>query len=285
MRRYARERAVRGRPLSRLAGVLAGFAVAFFLLLTLVSAQETPEATEAQEPASSGSPLVRIEVDAEVQPVHSGDEFEVRIVVDNAERLGGFGFHLVYDSDRVEPVRAEGEEIATVLPGDDPPSESGEPIAGDIHVKGELGELLSTGERPVLCGPPFIRRADPDKVFALCISPSLPVCLGGPVGVSGSGILGKLVFKSKGGDSTSFSLSNLDLVSDDVASPCDPQGALTPIRIPHEQGGAIVVTLSGGGGGVSTLLLIAIGAIIVIVVLVGTVAAFVWYQRRTAGVA
>ena len=284
MRRYARKKAVRGRPLSRLAGVLAGFAVGAFLLLTPVSAQETPEATETQEPASLSSPLVRIEVDEEVQPVHSGDEFEVRVVVDNAERLGSFGFHLLYDPERVEPVRAVGEDDATVQPGDDFPGASVEPISGDISVMGELGELLSTGDRGVICAGPVIRRTDPGKVFALCASPSPPVCLGGPVGVSGSGILGKVVFKSKGGDMTSFSLSSLDLVADDVDPPCDPQGALTPIRIPHEQGGAIVVTLSGGGG-ISTLLIIAIGAIIVVVILVGTVAAFVWYQRRTADVA
>ncbi len=69
--------------MSRLAGALAAFAIAAFLLLTPVGAQETPEATETLEPTPSGSPLVRIEVDAEVQPVHSGDEFEVRVVVDN----------------------------------------------------------------------------------------------------------------------------------------------------------------------------------------------------------
>ena len=284
MRPYARDEAVRGRPMSRLAGVLAGFVVAALVVLTPVSAQETPEATETQEPVSLGSPLVRIEVDAEVQPVHSGDEFEVRIVVVNAERLGSFGFHLVYDSDRVEPVRADGEGSPTDQPVDDPPSESVEPIAGDILVVGELGELLATGDRGVICAGPVIRRTDPGKVFALCASPSPPVCLGGAVGVSGSGILGKVVFKSKGGDMTSFSLSSLDLVSDDVDPPCDPEGELTPLRIPHEQGGAIVVTLSGGGG-VSTLLIIAIVAIIVIVILVGTVAAFVWYQRRTADAA
>ena len=82
---------------------------------------------------------------------------------------------------------------------------------------------------------------------------------------------------------TSFSLSSLDLIADDVDPGCDPE-ELAPIVIPHEQGGPVVVTLSGGGG-ISTLLLGAIIAIIVIVVLVGTVAAFVWYQRRTAGAA
>lgn len=280
MRLYARDNAGWGRPMSRLASVLAGFAIAAFLLLTPVSAQETPEATETLEPAPPGSPLVRIEVDADVQPVHSGDEFEVRVVVDNVEHLGSFGFHLVYDSDRVEPVRADGEEVPTDQPDDALPDQTVDPIAGDIQVKGELGELLSTGDRGLVCAGPMIRRTDPGKVFAVCASPSPPVCLGGPDGVSGSGILGKVVFESKGGDMTSFSLSSLDLVADDVDPSCDPE-ELTPLVIPHEQGGAVVVTLSGGGG-ISTLLLVAIIAIIVIVVLVGTVAAFMWYQRRNA---
>ncbi len=269
--------------MSRLANVLAGFAIAAILLLTPVSAQETPEATETQEPVPSGSPLVRIEVDAEVQPVHKGDEFEVRIVVDNVEHLAGFDFHLAYDSDRVEPVRAKDENAATVQPGDDLPSDSIEPVAGDTRVMGELGELLSTGDRPVLCGATFIRRTDPGKVFAVCASPAPPVCLGGPAGVSGSGILGKVVFKSKGGDMTSFGLSSVLLVADDVDPACDPE-ELTPVVIPHEQGGAVVVTVWGGGG-ISTLLLGAIIAIIAIVVLVGTVAAFMWYQRRSADAA
>lgn len=269
--------------MSRLAGVLAGFAIAAFLLLTPVSAQETPEATETQEPASLSSPLVRIEVDEEVQPVHSGDEFEVRVVVDNVEGLSSFGFHLVYDSDRVEPVRADGEEIPTDQPDDGLPDQTVDPVAGDIRVMGELGELLSTGDRGLICAGPMIRRTDPDKVFAVCASPSPPVCLGGPVGVSGSGILAKVVFKSRGGDMTSFSLTSLDLISDDVDPSCDPE-ELTPLVIPHEQGGAVVVTLSGGGG-ISTLLLVAIIAVVVVAVLAGTVAAFTWYQRRTADVA
>ncbi len=283
MRLYARDKAGWGRLMSRLAGLLAGFAVAVFLLLTPVNAQETPEATETQEPVPPGSPLVRIEVDAEVQPVPSGDEFEVRVVVDNVEHLSSFGFHLVYDSDRVEPVRADGEEIPTDQPDDGLPGQTVDPVAGDIRVMGELGELLSTGDRGLVCAGPMIRRTDPGKVFAVCASPSPPVCLGGPVGVGGSGILAKVVFKSKGGDMTSFSLSSLDLVADDVDPSCDP-AELTPLVIPHEQGGAIVVTLTGGGG-ISTLLLVAIIAIIVIVILVGTVAAYAWYQRRSLGAA
>ena len=283
MRLYARDNAGWGCLMSRLASVLAGFAIVAFLLLTPVSAQETPEATETLEPAPPGSPVVRIEVDAEVQPVHSGDEFEVRIVVDNVERLGGFDFTLVYDPDRVEPVRADGEEIPTDQPDDGFPSQTVDPVGGDIRVMGELGELLSTGDRPVLCGATFIRRADPGKVFAICASPAPPVCLGGPVGVSGSGILGKVVFKSKGGDITSFSLSSVLLIADDVDPACDPD-VLAPIVIPYEPAGAVEVTLSGGGG-ITTLLLVAIIAIIVIVILVGTVAAFAWYQRRSAGAA
>lgn len=283
MRLYVRDNAGWGYLMSRLASVLAGFAIVAFLLLTPVSAQETPEATETQESAPPGSPVVRIEVDAEVQPVHSGDEFEVRIVVDNVEHLGSFGFHLVYDADRVEPVRADGEEIPTDQPDDVLPGQTVDPVAGDTRVMGELGEFLSTGDRGLVCAGPMIRRTDPGKVFAVCASPSPPVCLGGPVGVSGSGILGKVVFKSKGGDMTSFSLSSLDLIADDVDPACDPD-VLAPIVIPHEQGGAVVVTLSGGGG-ISTLLLVAIIAIIVIVGLVGSVAAFMWYQRRSASAA
>ncbi|MCH8025925.1 MAG: hypothetical protein IH866_03940 [Chloroflexi bacterium] len=260
--------------------MLAGFAVAAFLLLTPVSAQETPEATETQEPAPSGSPLVRIEVDAEVQPVHSGDEFEVRVVVDNVEGLSSFGFHLEYDSDRVEPLRVDEGEIPTEQPDDGLPGQTVDLVAGDIRVMGELGEFLSTGDRGLICAGPMIRRTDPGKVFAVCASPAPPVCLGGAVGVSGSGILAKVVFKSKGGDMTSFSLSSLDLVSDDVDPLCDPE-VLTPLVIPHEQSGAVVVMLSGGGG-ISTLLLVAIAAVVVIVVLVGSAAAFMWYQRRTA---
>ncbi len=264
----------------RLAILLAGFAVAALIMVPAANAQEGVEPTPTPRPSIPGDATVRIEVDEAVQPVSKGDEFEVRVVVDDAERLGSVSFKLEYDPERVEPVRADDQDASTAEPGDGQPADQLDPISGDTQIEGELGELLATGDRGVLCAGPVIRVTDPGKVLALCASPSPPVCLGGAVGVSGSGVIGRMTFKSKGGDMTTLSLSSSELISDNAAPPCDPD-VLSPQLISHTRGEAVTVLLSGGGG-TSTLLLGAIIAVIVIVGLIGAGAGYVWYKGRTS---
>ena len=278
---------------ARLAGLLAVIAaVVALLFLSPAGAQETPVPTDAagtpvatpgaETPASTPGaqetpvdvtgPVLRIEADQAVQPVKSGDQFEVRILVDNVEHLSAFDFVLQYDRDRLEPVVAGGEGTPTGGVSLTP---------GDAQIQGELGEFIRTGERgqTATCQGPYTTEARPGNVLALCASLALPVCLGGPAGASGSGLLASVFFKSKGGEMTTLRLSSSNLVSDDAEPPCDPEGELIPQRIPHRVEDTTVL-LSGGGGG-SGLIIAVVAVVVVVALLAAGGGAYYWYTRRS----
>ncbi|MEX0786758.1 MAG: cohesin domain-containing protein [Dehalococcoidia bacterium] len=281
-----------------LVGLAAGGALVAFLLAPSAQAQETPVPTDAtaQEtpvptdegtpadatPPSQGTPTgvpetgLRIEIVAEEEPVPSGDRFEVQIFVDNVEHLSAFDFVLQYDPDRLLPVAEGGEAVAT--PSTDPATE------GEANVLGELGQFLETSPRgeSATCQGPYTLAAQRGNVLALCASIAPPVCLGGPDGASGSGMVGTVTFEARGGDMTTLRLVSSNLISDDVPPPCDPDSdSFIPQRIAHTTSEATVL-LKSSEGGISTLLLIAIVAVVVVVVLGGGGAAYYWYQRRSA---
>jgi hypothetical protein len=189
------------------------------LLASLVfpaSAQETPEEDATpSEAAPTGEPtpgpdvttVIRIEVDQREDPIPKNEEFEVRVLVDDVEHLAGFSFEISYDPKRLEPVLEEGEDSETPLPT---------PVAGEgegVLRTRALGDFLkSTGREEMFCGAPVVRG---NSVAALCTLLGPPLCLDGQPGVSGSGLLGAVYFKSKGGGRTTLSLVNTGLALDD----------------------------------------------------------------------
>ncbi len=239
------------------AGWLVGFLLAFsflsLLLLSNVTAQETDT-------------VIRIEIDAE-QPVPDGQEFEARVVVDDVEHLAGFDFTIAYDPERVRPVERELPEGAPT------------PADGSFNVEvDDVGEfLLTNGERQdLICNDPTASESA-TTIIVTCNTLGPPLCLEGPPGASGSGVLGRLLFESRGGELTTLELTSSTLVLDDVDS-CDPE-ELHPVEILHRREDASVA-LSGGGGDAPVAAIIAGIAVAVVVVVGGGVAGRAWYQRR-----
>ena len=274
--------------LAKLAG-LASLPALFLLLHSIVSAQEPPggstpvdtiaastsEATPATPtpggptatPDLSIKTIVRIDVDP--GPFNAGQEFDARVMVDNVDHLAGFSWTIGYDPKRLEPVKASGS-WGTV--GPTPPLT----LQGD-SVKGRaVGEFLSTSARAsgMFCAGPA---AQNNGVQTTCVTNNPPVCLGGPAGPSGSGLLGTVTFKSKGGGKTTLTLSTSELVADDVEPPCDPTQVVQTIPIPNRQQNADV--LLTGGDSSSTMLYVII-AVIVVVVGVGGGGGYLWYRNR-----
>jgi len=273
---------------------LASLAVLLMLLHSIASAQEptggsTPVATIAASTSEAtpatptpGGPtatpdlsiktVVRIEV-VDPGPFNAGREFEARVLVDNVDHMAGFSWAISYDPKRLEPVKASGTG-GTVGPT---PALT---LQGD-QIKGRaIGEFLSSSARAsgMFCAGPA---AQNNEVQSTCVTNNPPVCLGGPAGPSGSGLLGAVAFKSKGGGKTTLTLSTSELVADDVEQPCDPADLRT-VSIPNRQQNAEVVLT--GGNSSSTMLYIII-AVIVVVVGVGGAGGYLWYRNRqpTAG--
>ena len=270
----------RARPPLRLIGWIAAAAVAAMFLVGPSYAQEAPDASpEAQDEQDSQDTGTSVFLEVEApggEPVAKGDTFLVHVMVSGVEDLSAFDFQLGYDPDRVQPIRLDDEEDAST------PTAEGElgVEGGDVLVEGELGQFSADSPRGSLCSGPFIRGSLKGQVLALCVGVAPPPCLGGPAGVDGSGRLGTVEFKSRGGEMTDIVLLQSSLVLDDVEPPCDPQGDLTLIRITHDRGGPVTVLLSGGG--TSSVLLIAIIAIVVVAVLGAGLGGFLLYQRRGA---
>ena len=238
-----------------LVGLLLAFSFLSLLLLSNVTAQETDT-------------VIRIEIDAE-QPVPDGQEFEARVVVDDVEHLAGFDFTITYDPERVRPVERE-------LPEGVPT-----PADGSFNVKvDEVGEFLRTnGERQdLICNDPTASEST-TTIIVTCNTLGPPLCLEGPPGASGSGVLGRLLFESRGGELTTLELTSSTLVLDDV-EPCDPDEFRTQ-EILHRLEDA-TVELIGGGGGAPVAAIVAGIAVAVVVVVGGGVAGLAWYRRRAA---
>jgi len=247
-------------------------------LIAPVAAQETPEGTsetpvEGQTPAATGTPepttntILRIDIVTEKEPVPKGDEFEAQVKVENVEHLAAFDFTMSYEPKRLEPVE---QEI----------TESGDAREGVIGARVlDVGQFLGTSARGegMVCDDP---KADLDNhaVTVSCVTTGPPVCFDGPAGASGSGLLGRVIFKSKGGGTTKLTLSSSTLVLDDV-EPCDPdEGA--PQSIPHSRIDATVELEKSG----PPWLLIGIIVALVVLGLAGGGYLY-WYRRRAAAAA
>ena len=254
-------------------------ALGALLFLSPVQAQETPDAatdipSETPVPQTDTRVFLEIEVPSG-QPVNDGDTFFVHIMIADVESLSAFDFQVDYDRERIEPIRLDDD-------GGTPAAEGELSVeGGDVLVAGEIGEFFADSPRDSLCTGPLIRPALQDRVLGLCAGVALPVCLGGPAGVDGSGRLATIEFKSKGGEMTEVALAQTTLVADDVEPECDPQSEdFRPVVIEHSQGPTVTVLLSGGGG--SGILLIAIIVIVVVAVLAAGLGGFLLYQRRSA---
>lgn len=254
-------------------GILTALGAVLFL--SPVQAQESPDAatdSPQETPSPQTIPRVFLEIEAPLgEPVNAGDTFFVHIMISDVEHLSAFDFQVGYDRERIEPIKLDDENGT--------PTADGELTVegGDISVAGEIGEFLADSPRNSLCSGPLIRPSLRDRVLGLCAGVALPVCLGGPAGVDGSGRLGTIEFKSRGGEMTEIELIQTTLVSDDVQPPCDPI-ELSPVVIEHNQGPAVTVLLSGGEG--SGILLISVIVIVAVVALGAGLGGFLLYQRR-----
>ena len=240
-----------------LAGLLFGSALLSVLLFSPVRAQEA---------------LLRVEIDAPIQPVPKGEEFEARVLVEDVGHLAGFSFTLAYDPKRVEPVRDEGEiPLDEQVEGDEVP----------VRVL-DVGSFLMESERGegMICSRSVARDSDGDgkrdAVAVSCVTTGPPVCLDGVPGVSGSGLLARVVFRAKGGGDTTIRLASSTLALDDLPD-CDLEG-LGAAEIAHRTEEASVELAGGGLSGA----VIAIIAVVVAVVIIGGAGGFLFYRRRTA---
>jgi hypothetical protein len=277
------------RPSWRQAGwatLIAVPALLTLLFLSVVSAQETPEATaeatpnpqetmplgaqetpadgetpDAGETPAAGETVLRLEVSSATEEVKEGGTLEVVILVDNVEHMAGFDVAIAYDADRVEPVPATG--------GGDP---SATPLEGERTVEAsELGALLETSDRAegLFCPGAIDRNS---RVIVNCVTTGPPVCAGGPPGASGSGLLGRVTFRAKGGGEARFEIVESTLALDDLSN-CEE-----PVPIDHSIGPPVTLELKGDSGS-SGLLIGIIVAVVVILAVVG-VGGYFFYQRR-----
>lgn len=251
------------RCVARISGLLLASAFLTFLLLSPTRAQET---------------LVRIEIDSPIEPVPTGEEFEARVLVEDVDHLAGFSFTLEYDPERVEPV----EEEAPAAPGELVSDEGLDDDDIPVRVL-DIGAFLIESERQegIICGRPVAKDLNGDgkreSVVVSCVTTGPPLCLGGEPGMSGSGLLGRVVFKAKGGGATTLKFANTSLVLDDIEE-CnvEERGAE---QIPHRAEDASV-QLEGGDGTSGAVIGIIVGVGVVVVVIVGGLGGFLWYRRR-----
>lgn len=265
-------------------GSLAAAALAagllFFVLLSVTRAQEeTPDlgpalGEEDATPDPETDTVLRVEVDEAVQPVESGDQFEASVYVENVENLAAFDFSITYDPERIEPVFDDNGDS----PQDGPAIGPGEAVqvlnAGQFIEGSDRGATME-------CPLRFHRVSEvtgDQWVTVSCNTFAQPVCIGGPEGASGSGLLGAVLFRSLGGGDTTLELSNSTLVLDDV-EPCDPDGDFRVVSIPHRRADA-EVRLAGNGVDTGTVIGAVVGA--VVIAAVAGSAGLLWYRRRQA---
>jgi hypothetical protein len=256
---------VRLRALRRI-GLPIGCAALLGLLLLAFSADagaQTPtggsQTTEAQPsptieptPGPDVKTVMKITVDQAIQPIPKGDEFQAVVSVDNVEHLAGFDFAITYDPKRVQPVLVAGSQQQAGT------AQQGTPVGGSTGkvIKGaNLGQFLKSGGRAdIACSDP--RAISSTQVGVLCSLLGAPLCFGGLPGVSGSGVLGSLTFKSKGGGVTTLKLAKSDLALDnfaqctaDVIGTADLPGACLPIRDAARSSATQVSCRPDGDGG------------------------------------
>jgi hypothetical protein len=231
-------------------------------------------ATEEPTPGPEVKTVISITVDPAIQPIPKGHEFEAQVSVDQVEHLAGFDFTIGYDPKRVEPVFvSKSSNNAT--------AQQGTPAGGSaakVVKTANLGQFLkSSGREDILCSD---ARVQGSTALVTCSLLGAPLCAGGAPGVSGSGLLGSIFFKSKGGGVTTLKLTKSDLVLDDVAPPC-PATEEDPIvvqAIPHRnQGATVELAKSSGASGV---LIVGLIVVVVAVVVVGGGGGYLLYRRR-----
>jgi hypothetical protein len=269
-----------GRLLSLLA-LAAAPVLLIVALLSVASAQEptqttAPDATGVATPAVTGEPtpdlsittVVRLEIDQQTEPFPSGTEFEVRVLVDDVEHLAGFSFTISYDPKRVQAVKP-GDAEAT------PDSVEVPSPRGDPAKSRALGDIFAASPRAdsVNCPTPLI---EDDAVSAFCVTLAAPICLGGPIGAGGSGLLGAVYFRSKGGGPTTLTLAKSELVLDDAQPPCDPEEL--PLQLIPNRRQSLTLDLAETGGS-STMVIIVI-VVVALAVAAGGAGGYIWYRRR-----
>ena len=271
-------------PPKRLIGGIVNIAAfAAMFLFGSVYAQEAPDASpEAPDEIDAQDSGVRVFLEVEApgeEPVDDGDTFLVHVMVSDVVGLSAFEFQLGYDEERVRPIPLDADGNAvTPTPFAGTPVASSEDEVENISVEGDVGQFLADSPRNSFCRGPSTIATLQERVLAVCAGVAPPSCLGGPPGVDGSGRLGTVVFQSRGGEMTDIVLVDSLLVLDDV-DPCDPAGELTPVRIPHDQGGPVTVALIGGDS--SSIWLYVVIVVVVVAVLGAGLAGFLLYQRAS----
>jgi len=278
------------RRIAQLLGLVVLSLLPAFLLLSPVAAQRTPEIVpgeggEATQETPVIAPqesldvsLIRLEVDAPEEPIPKGEEIEVTVLVEEVEHLAAFGFRIQYDPKRLEPVQRalpdEGTPGATPVGG----LTAGE---GTVVSARDVGAFLATSERQegIICPDPSV--VAKGKVLVSCVTVGLPLCMDGPPGASGSGVLGRVLFKSKGGGITTLELTDTSLASDDL-EPCDldPDIGQLP-AIPHRVEGATIELAETGG--IPWVIIAPVVGVVVVVIIAGGVGGFVWSRRGGTG--
>lgn len=225
----ARDRA----PASTLAtGFLAIAAIAFALALL--------------GPAQAQDALPMVSIEAPTDPVEVGEQFEVEVVVQDAEHVASFDFAIAYDANLLSFQRVE-----------------------------SVGDFLTSGIRQdPFCPDPISQTG---LLSVTCVTFDAPVCLGGAPGAAGSGLLGTVIFKAEGeGLATLDLVSPTDLVLDDI-EPCDAAEGRS-VAIEHTTRNA-TVQIEGGEDGFPWIIVGSIVGVVAALALLGVGA--LAYQRRT----
>jgi hypothetical protein len=238
---------------------------------TLEEGVPTPEPTVEEDIDPESNTVVLIQVDPAIQPIPEGEQFNAQVMVENVDHLAAFDFTITYDPERIDPVldpEATPEEGATV--------EGGTPITAS-----DLGLILEGSERgEALSCPLHFNRGN--QVTVSCNTFAPPVCLDGPAGASGSGVLATLPFVSKGGGDTTLVLTGSTLALDDI-DPCDPEADFQIIRIPHRRQDSQIELEGGGGGSLSSTTIAGIAIGVIAVAAIAGSAGLIWYRRRQSG--
>ena len=190
--------------------------------------------------------LVRL--DAPVEPIEAGEEFAVEVLVENVEHLAAFEFVIVYDPDLMTYQRIADE-----------------------------GQFLATGERENVTCPEAT--SPENSVYIFCVTNHQSYCVGGPAGVSGSGLLARVFFKARSGGVAMLELSDPTTLALDDFSPCDLNFDIP--EIPHTRQGVSVELL--GGSGLPWLIVGPVIGVAALVLIGGGFAGLRQYRGRRGG--
>lgn len=223
-----------------------GRALASILAAGLLAIAATALALALFGPAQAQDALPIVSIEAPSDPIEVGEQFEVDVVVQDAEHVASFDFTIAYDANLLSFQRME-----------------------------SVGDFLTSGERQdLLCGDPISQTG---LLSVACVTVDAPVCLGGPPGASGSGLLGTVIFKAEGkGLATLDLVSPTDLVLDDI-DPCDAAEGRS-VAIEHATRNA-TVRIAGDDDGFPWIIVGPIIGVVAALALLG--AGVLVYQRRT----